>query len=63
MPDQSITVANDTNNNFRREDKEVFTLSRLRHTAASARLLIHDGITDRTNFMELKMAIVVKAWK
>ena len=63
MPDQSITVANKTNNNVGRKVKELFTLSRFRHTAASARLLIHTGITARTNFMELKMAIVVKAWK
>lgn len=44
------------------EDKEVFTLSRFSDAAASAKLFIDTGSRARQYLMELKMAMMVKAW-
>lgn len=44
------------------EDKEVFTLSRFSDAAASAKLFTATGSRAKQYLMELKMAMMVKAW-
>lgn len=47
---------------MRRAQREKFTLSRAIETAASATAFTHKGSRAKQNLMELKMAMVVKAW-
>lgn len=46
-----------------RAQREELTLSRVIDTAASARAFTLKGSRARQNLMELKMAMVVKAWQ